>query len=289
SYPLWIAEYGVTTPQSNPIWSSWIGFQYSDAGSINGVGGNVDLDVFTDYILLSNHSPIPNTPTRPSNTTSNSGNVIYYVVQPGDSLSEIASKYNTTVNSLIQLNNISNPNLIYPGQTLKVYSQNAPSSGGFNSTYVVQSGDTLSEIAAKFNTTVNELASINGISDPNLIYPGEVLKVSSSSNSNSSSSSYNNTYIVQSGDTLGGIAAKFGTTADYLAQINGISNPNLIFPGEVIKLSSSASTVSRTYVVKSGDTLSEIAAKFGTTTTNLAQINGISDPNLIYPGQVLKV
>jgi GH25 family lysozyme M1 (1,4-beta-N-acetylmuramidase) len=105
------------------------------------------------------------------------------------------------------------------------------------------------------------------------------------------------TYTVKAGDTLSGIAAKFGTTYQELAKLNGITNPNKIYPGQVLKLTRSASTgnsapksaVAATYTVKPGDTLSGIAAKFGTTYQKLAKINGIKDPNKIYPGQVLKI
>lgn len=96
------------------------------------------------------------------------------------------------------------------------------------------------------------------------------------------------TYTVQKGDTLSGIASKFGTTYQYLAQINGIANPNIIFPGQVLKVTASASPA-KTYTVVRGDTLSGIASHFGTTYQHLAEINGIANPNLIYTGQVLKV
>ena len=96
------------------------------------------------------------------------------------------------------------------------------------------------------------------------------------------------TYTVKSGDTLSGIAEKYGTTYQHLADINGISNPNLIYPGQVIKING-ATTNNTTYTVKSGDTLSGIAAMYGTTYQHLANINGISNPNLIYVGQIIKI
>ena len=96
-------------------------------------------------------------------------------------------------------------------------------------------------------------------------------------------------YTVRSGDTLSGIAAKYGTTAANLASINGISNPNLIQVGQVIKVTGTAAAAAKTYTVRSGDTLSGIAAKYGTTSANLARINGISNPNLIQVGQTLRI
>ena len=98
----------------------------------------------------------------------------------------------------------------------------------------------------------------------------------------------NRTYTVQAGDNLSGIAAKYGTTYQHLAAINGISNPNIIHPGQVLKIDGAA-PAAKTYTVQGGDSLSGIAAKYGTTYQRLAQINGISNPNLIYPGQVIKI
>ena len=294
-YPLWIAEYGTSSPESNSIWgSSYAGWQYSDTGYIPGVSGNCDLDTFNSGILLNSKVSIPETRKQESENSA----IKYYVVQAGNTLSGIASRFGTTVQALAQLNNITNPNLIYVGQVLKIYGDNKVQRGNnnFSTTYVVQSGDTLSGIASRFGTTVQELVQLNDISNPNLIYIGEVLKlpVSNSVKSGASSKQYQTTYVVQSGDTLSGIAARFGTTVQYLARINGIVNPNLIYVGQILKISSSGVSAQRgdstaTYVVKSGDTLSGIALRFGTTVSNLVVLNDISNPNLIYPGQVLKV
>lgn len=97
-------------------------------------------------------------------------------------------------------------------------------------TYTVQPGDTLSGIAAAYNTTYQHLADINGIANPNLIYPGQVLTISGGG----ASAPQQTVYTVQPGDTLSGIAAAYGTTYQRLAAVNGISNPNLIHPGQQI-------------------------------------------------------
>ncbi|EOS7789334.1 LysM peptidoglycan-binding domain-containing protein [Enterococcus hirae] len=94
------------------------------------------------------------------------------------------------------------------------------------------------------------------------------------------------THIVQYGETLSSIATQYGTTYQALASLNGLSNPNMIYAGQVLKLSGVASAI-RTYSVQYGDNLSLIATKLGTTYQALAQHNGLSNPNLIYPGQVL--
>ncbi|WP_326933750.1 LysM peptidoglycan-binding domain-containing protein, partial [Enterococcus avium] len=93
-------------------------------------------------------------------------------------------------------------------------------------------------------------------------------------------------HVVQSGETLSGIASKYGTTYQTLASLNGLANPNYIYVGQQLKVSGTAS-ISRIYTVNYGETLSDIAAKLGTTYQALAQKNGISNPNLIYLGQQL--
>lgn len=98
------------------------------------------------------------------------------------------------------------------------------------------------------------------------------------------------TYTVKSGDTLSSIASKYGTTYQELARINGISNPNKIYPGQVLKIGGGSSIPSTEYyMVKSGDTLSAIAKKYGTTVNQLASWNNIANVNKIYVGQKLRV
>lgn len=99
------------------------------------------------------------------------------------------------------------------------------------------------------------------------------------------------TYVVKSGDTLSGIAAAHGTTWQELQRINGLANANLIFPGQVLTLPGGGKPApqKRTYTVRSGDNLSAIAARFGTSWQALAQKNGIANPNLIFPGQVIRI
>ena len=195
------------------------------------------------------------------------------------------------MNRLVSLNGISNLDLIYPGEVLRIRGRMIGSSSSSLTIYKVQSGDTLSEIAARYGTTVNRLVSLNGISNLDLIYPGEVLRIRGRMIGSSSSSL--TIYKVQSGDTLSEIAARYGTTVNELVNLNEISNPNLIYPGEVLRIrgnvSGSSSASVATYTVQSGDTLSEIAARYGTTVNELVNLNEINNPNLIYTGEVLRL
>ena len=94
------------------------------------------------------------------------------------------------------------------------------------------------------------------------------------------------THTVQRGDTLSAIAARHGTTWQRLAEINGLANPNVIVPGQVIRLPSGPPS---SHMVRRGETLGAIAAAHGVGTAALARANGIRDPDLIHPGQVLSV
>lgn len=108
------------------------------------------------------------------NSVDNS-NYIEYIVKSGDTLSAIAQKYNTTYQKIAKDNNIENPNLIYPNQKLKIYTNVSQKTN--ETIYIVKSGDTLSEIAQKFNTTYQKIAKDNNISNPNLIYPNQKLVI----------------------------------------------------------------------------------------------------------------
>lgn len=224
SYPIWVAEYGVDEPE-NGRWNEWVGFQYSNTGRVDGIDGNVDLDYFTEDILLSESSEIPHPenpqPDNPDNQ------YIYVRVERGDTLYKLAKKYDTTVQSIIELNNLSNPNLIIVGERLRIEASGDIPEGAVY--YVVQRGDTLGKIARRYNTTVSEIAELNNLSDPDLIYVGQRLLVQGGT--------LVREYTVQRGDTLGQIAARFNTTVSRLAAINKISNINLIYPGMTITLS----------------------------------------------------
>lgn len=178
-YALWYAYYNSRFDGTScGIWQS------TSEGSIPGINGNVDLDTgFIDYPSviqkaglnhLSGNTPTP--PPVPNPTPAPTPDYISYVVQHGDTLSGIAQRFGTTTGALAALNNISNPNLIYAGASIRVPENNS-SSGTGAKYYKIQSGDTLSGIAARFGTTTGALAALNSISNPNLIYAGTIIRL----------------------------------------------------------------------------------------------------------------
>ncbi len=157
-----------------------------------------------------------------------------HTVVPGDTVSAIAKEYGVSMREIVTANNLANPNLILVGEVLRIPGQDV--------IHKVRAGETLSQIARRYGTTVADLAAANGIANTNLIVTGSNLKVTgTSSNSGSGTSAAPPpppefgrgpaTYLIARGDTLGSIAARFGSTVDQLLKLNGMSNPNQITAG----------------------------------------------------------
>jgi putative chitinase len=104
---------------------------------------------------------------------------VEYTVRPGESLSDVAAFFGTTVEAIVALNGLTNPDLVAPGQRLLVPAPPANTAPGreFMSEYVVQPGETLTDIAARFGTTVEALAAANGLANPSAIRIGDRLRV----------------------------------------------------------------------------------------------------------------
>lgn len=173
-YAFWYARYSDTFDGTDcGIW------QYSSTGRVPGINGSVDLDLaYVDYPSvirkaglnhLSGGTAVPPAPSP-------APQYVTYVIQPGDTLGGIAQRFGTTVSTLAELNGIKNPDKIYAGKTIRV-----PENGGAGSSapqyYTIRPGDTLGEIARKYNTTVNALVRLNGISDPDKIYAGTRIRI----------------------------------------------------------------------------------------------------------------
>ena len=174
SYPLWIAYYQETPPKNLNDWSSFAGWQYTDAGRISGIQTAVDLNLFYDDALLSGshtHS-IPNPNAYPFLETT-----VRYRVRKGDTLGKIARLYHTTVTELVKINHIENPNLIYVNQILKIPVDDEQKDCDIYIFYTIKPGDTLFQIARQYQTTVETLTRQNHINSPDLIYPGQRLKI----------------------------------------------------------------------------------------------------------------
>jgi len=230
-----------------------------------------------------------------------------HVVRSGDTLGAIAKSNGTTVQALVEANGIANPNLIIAGSTLKIPGSEGGAGGGSAGTHTVRAGDTLAKIAARYGTTVSALASANGIANPNLIVVGRSLQLQGGSGAGSSAAPAapsgggtqlpGQRHTVQRGDTIAGIAARYGIrTADLIAwnglvdgKIYATTRLMLFNPGSLPAIGGSTTTPGGTHVVQSGQTLGSIAGRYGVSSRSIADANGISDPNRIRVGQTLTI
>lgn len=199
-----------------------------------------------------------------------------YVVQPGDSLFSIAARFNVSVSELATINGLYDVNVVYVGQVLRlpaalpggvaqpvpvvpvvqpspVVVQPSPVTvypPGTTVTTVtsyrahtVRRGETLSGIAARYGTTMQAILSANRIANPNLVYVGQVLNVPiirttivPAPRPATPTTPTGRYYVVQPGDTLFRIAARYGRNAWDIARANGILNLNFIFYGQVLRI-----------------------------------------------------
>jgi LysM repeat protein len=223
------------------------------------------------------------------------------VVKPGETLSEIAERYGTTVQRLMQLNNLRSPQDLWAGSRIQV--PGAASSGG-SGNYTVKPGETLSEIAERHGTTVQRLMQLNGLRSPQDLWAGSRIQVPGAGGTSASTAARTTTvnanYTVKPGETLSELAERYGTTVERLMQLNNLRSAQDLWAGSRIQV-----PVTRTaatpkpkpavnknatqHTVQSGETLSVIAQRYGVSMQNLIAINNLGNPNQVVAGQTLKL
>jgi spore coat assembly protein SafA len=224
--------------------------------------------VIKQITITTKTTPAPASAQTPAASSGGSITGSTYTVQRGDTLWGIAQRAGVSLQALEAANpQITNPNLIYPGQTVTIPAggtlpsaaqsasvntaanqgtsgytqQNTPARVSTGSTYTVQRGDTLWGIAQRYGVSLQSLEAANPqIANPNLIYPGQTVNIPAAGVTPSaapSSSGGGGTYTVRRGDTLWGIAMAHGLSLQQLERLNPqITNPNLIYPGEEVHL-----------------------------------------------------
>jgi len=248
-----------------------------DASSLIVVGQQliIPVNVPPSANVVETATPIPtNTPT-PTVTPSPTATPITHQVQPGDVLVNIAAQYGTTVELLVRVNNIPNQHQIDVGQILLIPTAIPPT------------------LDATVRPTVT-------------LYPTEVPTLDPTAGT--PAPPWYTVYVVQIGDTLDEIAREHGTTVQAIVELNGITDPGRINPGQEIKIPSPyptptptatptpqptftpfATTIPVTYTVQAGDSLANIAARYGISALELAQVNGIGGNQQLTIGQVLVI
>ena len=252
-----------TVQKGDSLWSIARKFDVSvqELKDANNLQGNL-LNIGQNLFIPGKEEEVP------------SGDDITYIVQKGDTLYSIASKYNVTVDELKKLNNLSS-NTLSIGQKLYIKKVNKTD----ENTYMVEKGDSLYSIAKKFNTTVDNLKSLNNLTTDTLS-TGQVLIIPKDVENKDNG----NVYIVQSGDTLYNIARKYNVSVDELKKTNNLTTNTLQIGQQLIIPTTNDY---ETYTVESGDTLYSIARKFNTTVSAIASLNNLATNTLSIGQQLL--
>ena len=227
-YPLWAAQYGADEPSANGKWREWVGFQYTDEGRVGGIYGNVDRNIFTEGIFLSDSWRIDG---EKRTTVRARTRTLTVYVRAGDTLWAIAREYGTTVGAIAIENRIADPNRIFVGERLRI---TLPARGSGEEIYNVRRGDTTISIAGKFGVTLSALEDRNELERGETIYAGDKLSIPGAGMSGEF-------YVVRPGDTLFYISRRTGVPIRTLVGINRIKDPDLIYAGEHLKLSAQKS------------------------------------------------
>lgn len=219
-----------------------------------------------------------------------------YQVKRGETLYSIASQSKLSVSELAELNGLSANSGLRIGQTIKI-----PAGSQIPETYTVQAGDTLTGIAAKYNLSMDQVASLNGMSRNAGLRVGQRLKLSGEvaepvrevAAETAAKNAKSDSHVVKSGETLSSIARQYHLQLKYLADLNGLNTNSTVRIGQRLKIDGDfpadkkvedvkvaakpvASKATESYTVKSGESLNAIASRLGISVTDLAQLNNLS-------------
>ena len=229
------------------------------------------------------------------NNGTNPNECVIYTVKKGDSLYEIAKKYNTSVDAIKRYNNLTTNNLSI-GQKIRIpcnIEDNDDTVMPKYISYTVKAGDNLYNIAKKYNTTVDKIKRDNNLQSNNLTI-GKILLIEDTSDQSTieecfgeeyEAPSSNITYTVQKGDNLYSIANKYNTTVNEIKSLNNLTSNNLSI-GQQLRIPTNASG-NITYTVQKGDNLYSIARKYNTTVNEIKRKNSLTSNNLSIGQQLI--
>ncbi|WP_245958728.1 LysM peptidoglycan-binding domain-containing protein [Microbacterium bovistercoris] len=239
-----------------------------------------------------------------------------YTVRPGDTIWSIAKRHGLRTADVLAWNGLTARSVIHPGQKLVLSGAAkataarpaaAPVRAAAAKTHTVVAGDTVYGIARKYGTSVSAIIAANRLGSSAVIHPGQKLVVSGaapvavSSTKPAAKPAAGKTHTVAAGDTVYGIARKYGTSVSAIIAANRLGSSAIIYPGQKLAVSGAAPVAAsstkpaagpataKTHTVAAGDTLTAIAKKYGTTVAVILEANDLGASSIIYPGQRLKL
>ena len=229
-----------------------------------------------------------------------------YTVRSGDTVSHIAAKHGTSVQAVRSANGLDARASIQAGQRLTVPTGSPapaarPAAAPSASTHTVASGETVSAIAQRYGTTVAAIVSANGLDSRAFIRVGQTLTVSGAAApaaSTPAAPAAAGTHTVASGETVSAIAQRYGTTVAAIVSANGLDSRAFIRVGQTLRVSGAAAAspapaapaaARGAHTVASGETVSSIAQRYGTTVAAIVSANGLDSRAFIRVGQSLTV
>jgi membrane-bound lytic murein transglycosylase D len=221
--------------------------------------------------------------------------VTYYTVKRGETLSQIASMFGTTTRQLQKLNGLRDPNHIKKGQRLRVRPTSTEEHEAFTQ-HKIKKGETLSYLAGRYGVSVSAIMEANRLTSKHRVIAGQYLLIPSK-RSGESATEQVALYTVKKGDTISDLAMRFKTSQQSIKKLNGLRNLHYIKPGQRLKIPAADHEITSaeskgtwiTYVVKKGDTLWDIARKFGVLVESLIHWNEVKAPSRIKAGDRIRI
>jgi LysM repeat protein len=254
-----------------------------------------------------------------SATIAGSASADDYVVQPGETLSEIAARFGLPVETLLDVNGLPDADAVHAGEVIRIPTAlnsavampapDAPADDGSDAaapaltsvplarSYTVRPGDTLSGIAALYGVTTHHIADANGLDDHDHVVAGSTIVVPGAGETQVAAPAPAATesgavHTVSTGEVLSAIAERYGVRLEMIIAANGLPNPDLVHPGQDLVIPGAADTGAGTgaassvvHVVAAGETLSSIAARYGIDLSRLADANNLADHDFIVSGE----